>query len=150
IPVGKSDSNMAITALAVANDQVKGPQIYARISNYGAQNANVVFSVNLDGKLFNASTYSVNANSYTDVVVANLPQTFTRVEATLTGPPASSVPDYLPLDDKAYTVYNPNSAGRVLLMTQQNRFVQEGSRSLGDWVAYTASVDKGLPAESYD
>ena len=150
IPVGKSDSNMAITALATASDPTSGPQIYARISNYGSQNANVIFSVNLDGKLFNASSYSVAANGYTDVVVPNLPKSFTKVEATLTRPAASTVPDYLALDDTAYTVFNPNSAGRVLLMTQQNRFIEQGFASLSDWQAFRASLDKGLPAETYD
>ncbi|MEP7287577.1 MAG: VWA domain-containing protein [Chloroflexota bacterium] len=150
IPVGSSDSNIAITALASAADSVKGPQIYSRITNYGAQAADVVFSITLDDKLFNASTYTVPANGSTDVVVSGLPADFHRVEASLTKPVASTVPDYLALDDKAYTVYNPASAGRVLLVTPQNRFLEQAFASLPDWQSFRADPSKPLPTENYD
>src|SRR5258708_5292026 len=150
IPVGGSDSNMAITALASATDAANGPQIYARITNYGSAPADVVFSVKLDGTLFSASTYNVPANGYTDVNVTKLPKDFHGVEASLTRPVASTVPDYLGEDDTAYTVYNPASAGRALLVTLQNRFIEQGFRSLPDWQTYLAPTDRGLPTESYD
>lgn len=149
IPIGSSDRNLAITALATANDPVAGPQIYGRISNYGAVPADVVFSVELDGKLFNAATYTVPANGYSDVVVSGLPATaqdgYQRVKASLTRPAASTIPDYLALDDAAWTVYNPANAGRALLMTRGNRFLETGFGSMRDWQAFRADPSQPFP-----
>ncbi len=150
IPIGRSDSNLAISALATANDPVNGPQIYARIANYGSQNADVVFSVKLDDTLFNAANYTVPANGTTDVVVPNLPLNFRRVEASLTRPVSSTVPDYLALDDTAWTVFNPAQAGRALLMTQQNKFLEQGFASLPDWQTFRGDITKPMPAEPFD
>src|SRR5260221_7464937 len=150
IPVGTSDSNVAITALATANDPTSGPQLYARVTNYGSQAADTILSVTLDGKLFNAQTYNIPANSYSDVVVPNLPKDFQRAVASLSRPVASKVPDYLPLDDTAYTVFSGASAGRALLVTQQNRFLEQGFASLADWQTFRAQADKPLPVDPFD
>src|SRR5450432_1061775 len=150
ISVGSSDSNVAITALATANDPTSGPQIYSRITNYGSQAADAILSIALDDKLFNAQTYSIPANSYTDVVVPNLPKNFQRVVAHLSRPVASKVPDYLPLDDTAYTVFSGATAGRALLVTQQNLFLEQGFASLSDWQTFRAQADKALPTDPFD
>jgi Ca-activated chloride channel homolog len=150
IPVGRSDANLAISALAIGSDVANGPQLYARITNYGSQKADVVFSIKLDDELFDASRYSVPALGYTDVLVPKLLPIFHRVEATLTHPVDSTVPDYLALDDTAWAVYSPAQAGRALLMTRQNRFLEQGFASLPDWQTFRGDVDKGLPSEAYD
>jgi Ca-activated chloride channel family protein len=150
IPIGKSDSNMAISALAIATDAARGPQLYARISNYGSQTADVVLGIKLDDKLYNALSYTVPASGYADVIVPNLPGNFRRIEASLTRPASSSVPDYFALDDTAWAVYNPAQAGRALLMTKQNRFLEQGFASLPDWQSFRGDIDKGLPNESFD
>jgi len=150
IQVGVSDANLAITALATANDPTSGPQLYSRINNYGSKDADVVFSVNLDGKLFNAQNYTVPTKGSVNVIVPNLPTNFKQVEATLTHPASSSVPDNLPLDDTAYSVYNPTSAGRALIITAQNRFLTQGFASLPDWQSFTGQVNKALPSQPFD
>jgi Ca-activated chloride channel family protein len=150
IPIGTSDSNVAITALAVATDSIGGPQLYGRITNYSTQNADVVFSIKLDDTLFNAATYSVPGNNYIDVVIPKLTGTFRRIEATLTRPVSSTVPDYLALDDTAWTIFNPAQSGRALLMTKQNRFLEQGFASLPGWETYRGEIEKGLPAEKFD
>jgi Ca-activated chloride channel homolog len=150
IPIGRSDSNMAISALAISSDVANGPQLYARITNYGSQNADVVFSIKLDGNLFNASTYTVPANSYIPVVVASLPGTFHQVEAGLTRPAASTIPDYLAADDTAWAVYNPATAGKALLVTKQNRFLEQGFASMRDWETSRVDVATPLPVQVFD
>ncbi len=150
IPVGRSDANLALSALAISSDAANNPQLYAQITNYGSQSADVVFSIKLDGNLFNASTYTVPANGFIPVVVTNLPGTFHQVEAGLTRPAASTVPDYLSLDDTAWTVYSPAGAGRALLMTRQNRFLEQGFASMPDWQTFRGDVDKPMPAEAFD
>ncbi len=150
IPVGKSDANVAISALAAASNPGGGPQLYTKLTNYGALPANVILSIKLDDTLFNAQKYTVPANSAVDVVVPNLPNTFRRVEADLSRPTDFASPDYLTLDDSAWTVYNPASAGRALLMTQQNKFLEQGFASLPDWQAFRGQPDKGVPTDRYD
>ncbi len=150
IPIGRSDANMAISALAIDSDSANGPQLYARISNYGSQNGDEVFSLYLDDKLWNAWTYNVPAKGTKDVVVPNLPASFHRVEANIAPTASSTVPDYLPLDDTAWAVYSPAEAGRVLLMTKQNRFLEQGFASMPDWQTFRGDVDKPMPSEAFD
>lgn len=47
IPIGTSDQNVAISALAPAYDAQSGAQLYARLTNFGAQPADVIFSITL-------------------------------------------------------------------------------------------------------
>ena len=150
IPIGKSAENVAISALATGTDPVNGPQLYGRITNYGTQSADVVFSVKLDGALFNASTYTVAAGQYTDVVVTKLPETFHQVEADLTRPLNATTPDYLPLDDVAYAVFTPSSIGQALLITPQNKFLEQGFASLADWQIFLGQPNTALPTKNYD
>lgn len=150
IPVGSSDSNVAISALATANNPGTGPQLYAKLTNYSAQPASVILSVKLDDALFNAQKYTVPANGAVDVVVPNLPAAFQRVEADLSRPTDSTTLDYLSNDDSAWAVYNPASAGRALLMTPQNKFLEQGFASLPGWQAFRGQPDKGLPTDHYD
>jgi Ca-activated chloride channel homolog len=150
IKVGQSEANMAITALAAGSDAVNGAQIYARIANYGTASAEIIFSIKLDGSLFNASPYTIPANGSTNVTVSNLPANFHRVEASLTRPASSTVPDYLAQDDTAWTTYAPAAAGRVLIMAKQNRFLEEGFLSQPEWRTFIGDPTRGLPTDKYD
>jgi Ca-activated chloride channel homolog len=149
VPIGSGDSNLAITALSADNDPVSGAQIYARIDNFGAVDTPVVFSVNLDGTLFSASEYTVPANGSTDVLVSELPAEFNRVEAVLTRPAASSIPDYLPVDDQAWTVYDPQQAGRVVLMGS-NLFLEEFFLNTPTWELFRGDPSVGIPEAAFD
>ncbi|MHB8624887.1 MAG: vWA domain-containing protein [Aggregatilineales bacterium] len=150
IPIGQSDANVAIGALAVSAVPGQSPQLYARLTNYGSQPADVIFSLSLDGTLFNAQAYTVPANASTNVVMDKLPGTFHNVKAQITRPASSTVPDYLSEDDTAYAVYNPASAGRALLMTAQNKFLTQGFASLPGWQAFSGQLNTGLPTEPFD
>ncbi len=150
IPIGQSDANVAISALAPADSSGNGPQLYARLTNYGSQTAPVILSIKLDDTLFNAQNYTIPAASSVDVVIPKLTGTFQRIEADLTRPAASSVPDYLAVDDKAWAVYSPASGGRALIMTTQNKFLDQGFASLPGWTAFRGQLDKGLPGDPYD
>ncbi|GAB4556184.1 MAG: BatA and WFA domain-containing protein [Anaerolineae bacterium] len=150
IPIGTSDQNVAISALAPAYDAQSGAQLYARLTNFGAQPADVIFSITLDGTLHNAAPYTVPANSYVDVTIRDLPAEFRRVEAAITRPASSSIPDYVSLDDVAYATYTPASAGRALIITRGNRFIEEGLSALPDWSVFKGDPSRGLPTGEYD
>ena len=150
VPVGASAENVAIAALAVAAVPGSGPQLYARLINYGTLSADVILSLRLDGTLFSAQPYTIQPGTVVNVTVDTLPANFHTVTAQLSRPAASTVPDYLSEDDSAYAVYNAASAGRVLLMTAQNRFLEQGFASLPGWTTFRGQLASGLPADPYD
>ncbi len=150
IPVGKASDNTAISQLAVADDPGSGPQIYAKLANYGSAPADVILSLKLDDTLYNAQNYTIPAANTLDVTIPNLPKTFRRIEANLTRPAANTVPDYLGVDDTAYGVYDPASSGRALIMTPRNRFLEQIFASLPGWQAYRGDIKLALPNERYD
>jgi Ca-activated chloride channel family protein len=150
IQIGESGSNMAITALATGHDQVTGPQIYAQIANYGEQTTEIILTISLDGALFRAAPYTVPAAGFADVVISGLPPDFRRVEARLVRPTGSPVPDHLPLDDTAWAVFSPASAGRAVVLSRGNRFLEQGLASLPDWRVFRGDPARGLPGDAYD
>jgi hypothetical protein len=150
IPVGKAGDNTAIASMAVADDPSTGPQLYTKLANYGTTPADVILSIKLDDKLTGAQNYTIPAGNTIDVTFPSLPKTFRRVEASLSRPAASTVPDYLSVDDTAYAVFDPASAGRALIMTPRNRFLEQIFSSLPGWQAYRGDIKLALPSERYD
>jgi hypothetical protein len=148
--VGESSENLAITALATRDIPGERPQLFAQITNYGEQDADVIFSITLDGDLFSAQRYAVSAGNRVDVVEDDLPAAFGTLVAGLNTPAASTVPDYLPSDDEAYTVHQATGAGRVLLVTQRNIFLSQIFSSLPGVELSSTSPDAGLPTGEFD
>lgn len=150
VPFGIAAQNVAISALATANDPVRGAQIYARLTNYGDQPAEVIFSLSLDGTLHSASPHRIAENGAVDITITDLPPDFRRVQAQLTRPANSTLPDHLSLDDTAYAVYTPLRAERALIMSRGNPFLERGFAALNVWQVYRGDPSRGLPTERYD
>ncbi len=148
--VGESSENLAITALATRAVGGGEPQLFAQITNYGTQDSETIFSLNLDGELFSAQRYTVPAGQHLDVLTENLPENFRELEASLSVPSDSSVPDYLESDNTAYAVYNAGGAGRVLLMTPRNIFLSEIFSSLPGVQLTEGDPANGLPRGEFD
>lgn len=150
IPIGESSSNIAITALATRNLPGQPPQLFAQITNYGNQDAEIIFDLRVDGALFTAERYTIPADDSLPLVSAALPDDFQILQAGLTLPGESDVPDYLIEDNTAWAVSTGVSNRRVLLMTPGNLFVEQVLRSLPGVQAFKGKVDSGLPAEDFD
>jgi len=150
VPFGADGQNVAISALATAHDPVRGAQIYARLTNHGDQPAEVIFSLSLDGALHSATSHSIAANSTLDFTLGALPAGFRRVQAQLTRPANSTLPDHLSLDDTAYAVYTPIRAERALVMSKGNPFLERGLTALNVWQVYRGEPERGLPTERFD
>lgn len=148
--VGESGENLAITALATRAVGGGEPQLFAQITNYGTQDAETIFSLTLDGELFSAQRYVVPAGQHLDVLTENLPENFRELEASLSVPSDSAVPDYLESDNTAYAVYNAGGAGRVLLMTPRNIFLSEIFSSLSGVQLTQGDPANGLPRGEFD
>jgi hypothetical protein len=129
IPVGTSGDNLALRALAV-RASAAGPQLFASVSNYGPASRPVIVSVSINGKLFSAQQLTVPPGGSADMVLSDLPADPAIYEARLTLPASAGAGsgarvDALPLDDHAWAVYQPPSAGRVLVISQGNVFLEQ-------------------------
>jgi hypothetical protein len=150
IPVGQSGENVAITALATRTRAGQTPQLFTQITNYGMQDAETVYSLTIDGELFTSSFYNVPAGESISLVSERLPGGFGVIEASLTVPTTSNVPDYLPEDNRAWTVTSDSADRRVLLMTPGNLFVEQVLRSLPGAEGFRGSLDRGIPRQPFD
>ena len=130
IPVGSSGDNVAITALATRALPGQTPELYARITNFSAAEARVVFTLFVDGERFATENQVVPPNSSLPVISSALPEGFELIQATLTKSVNSSAEDYLELDNIAYTVSGDGGTRRVLLVTSGNIYVEQVLRSL--------------------
>lgn len=150
VPVGTSASNLALTALAVRALPGHRPQLFAQITNYGDTDAEAVFSLYVDGALFDSQFYTVPAGQEVALLSERLPEGAQAVEAALTLPADSAYVDYLALDNRAWTVLGTAAARRVLLMTPGNLFLEQALRSLPGVQAFRGDLARGLPAEPFD
>ncbi|MCZ2098512.1 MAG: VWA domain-containing protein, partial [Anaerolineae bacterium] len=150
IPVGRSDANLAISALATRGLPGEPPQLFAQITNYGSDDARVVFGLRVDGELLTATEYTVPAHDSIPLASSNLPANAERIEAGLTLPVNSTYVDYLAEDDSAWAIPSDVGVRRVLLMSAGNLFVEQVLRSLPSIELVEGNLASGLPAEPYD
>lgn len=150
IPIGQSDNNLAITALATSALPGQPPQLFAQVTNYSQQEAEVIFDLRVDGQLFSAERYTLPANGNLPIVTGNLPANFGMLQAGLTLPVESTVADYLPDDNTAWTISSGSGARRALLMTEGNLFLEQVLRSLPNAQAFKGDLTRPLPTDPYD
>lgn len=149
IPVGSSGENLAMTALATRALPGQTPQLYAQITNYGLSDAQVIFSLMVDGRLFASSNQTIPAQSNLPMISSALPETFRTLQATLTQPLSATTSDHLTLDDTAYTVFGAQNTRQVLLVTSGNVYLEQVLRSLPGLEIVRTDGATGIP-EAYD
>lgn len=155
LPIGQSANNLAISALALrATDQ--GPQLFASVANYGTSARQAIISIYIDGELYTAQKIDVPAGGSTPLVVENLPQNSAAYTARLSAPPPAKEGDpldALPLDDVAYAVYQPPSAGRALVVTNGNTFLEQVLAAFAKPLGlqpFRLRPGEAIPAEPFD
>ncbi len=152
VPVGESSSNLAISALATSALPGRPPQLFARINNYGDTDTDVIMDIRLDGSdvIYTAHRYTIPAQDHVDISEIELPETFSTLAARLTMPSNAAMPDYLGVDNVAYAVRDRSGAGRVLLITEDNLFLEQIFRSLRGVELYQITPADNLPTDPYD
>ncbi|MFN8378854.1 MAG: VWA domain-containing protein [Anaerolineae bacterium] len=151
-PVGESNRNLSITALAVRALAGQPPQLFAQVANFGDTDAEAIFDLRVDGELVEAQRVSVPANSSLPIVSNALPDGLTTVRAGLTAPAEveENWPNDLTLDDAAYTVVDDAQTRRVLLISPGgNIFLQQAFGSLPGVQTVIGSTGAGI-SEGYD
>ena len=143
IPIGESQNNIALSALALRPAQ-KAPQLFAEISNYDSVDRNILLSIYFNNELIDARQLSVKANASGSLTLDNLPNTSGIYKATISNPENNSSDslDALNLDNTAFAVFQAASARRVLLVSKGNLFLEQLLASLPGIQPFRA-----LPAE---
>lgn len=150
VPVGQSDSNLAITALATRAVAGQAPELFAQITNYGSVSSDVIFSLRVDGTLLTSERYSIPANADFPLVSQALPAGYATIQATLTLPTDSTIPDYLAEDNSAFAISSGSGARRVLMMSDGNLFLEQVLRYLPGIQAFQGDIAVGLPQQPFD
>ena len=158
IPIGTSADNLAVRALAL-RPATGGPQLFASVANYGTANRPVVVSISRNGQLYSVQQLAVPAGGSADLVLTNLPPDPAVYEARLSPPQDAAKPasgarlDQLPLDDQAWAVYQPPAAGRVLLISPGNVFLEQVLAALSTPLGlkpFRLQSGQPLPGDPFD
>lgn len=150
VPIGVSAENIALAALSL-RPTGQGPQLFARLTNTGDAARAVVVTVTRGGELFSAQQVTVPAGGAEALILTDLPDVPTVVEARLSAPGAEAGPlDALPLDDVAWAVYQPPASGRVLVLSPGNVFLEQILTALPGLQPFRASPTASLPTDPFD
>ncbi len=145
VPIGQSAENVGLTALAPRARAGEPPQVFVEMTNFGSQTAEVILSLELDGVLDRAERFRIAGGSVQEIVYTDLPGSFSTLSAALQPASGSPVPDYLAVDDRAWAVFTPPGAGRILLMTPGNLYLRQALASLPGVAAFQGQTAAGLP-----
>ena len=151
LPVGRSAANIAITALATRARPGHDPHLFAQVTNYGEQPADVSLVIRLDGVLRLSRSGTIPPRSQLPIPFDEpIAQDFETLSATLTFD--SPVDDFLALDNRAWTVRNSVNRRRIYYVSQGgNLFLEQALRSLpGVETLRGDPQNRGLPAEAFD
>ncbi|RPJ21400.1 MAG: VWA domain-containing protein [Chloroflexi bacterium] len=130
IPIGKSQNNLSISALALRPTQ-KGPQLFAEVTNHDNQDHLVLLSIYFNNNLIDARQLSLSASAGESFTIDNLSNATGIYKAQLSNPEQANEPlDALEPDNTAFAVYQSASARRVLLVSRGNLFLEQLLASL--------------------
>lgn len=144
LPIGESGENLAISALAT-RATASGPQLFASVTNEGVLDQEALFSLSLEGTLYDSRRITVPAGSSANLTW-DLPEETAVIEAHLSG----HENDNLPLDDVTYAVHEGGVTNRTLLVTEGNLFLEQVFSVLPGVEAFKASPDSDLTQEEFD
>jgi aerotolerance regulator-like protein/VWA domain-containing protein len=152
VPVGVSADNLAIEALAL-RPAPAGPELFAKVANHGDADRAAIISFYVGQQLFSAEQVNVPAGKSSDVVLTDLPKDPAIYRATLSLPASASgvkEVDKFPLDDTAWAVYRPPSAGRTLLISPGNVFLEQVLAALPGLQSFRLAAGAPMPADPFD
>ena len=139
VPVGESGDNLAISALA-SRAIGGGAELFASVTNHGAQEQEALLSIELDGTLFDSRRLQVPAGA-TRSLTWQLPPEASTIAARL----SEQTADNLPLDDQAWAVHEGGVDNRVLLVTPGNLYLEQILNLLPGYTVIRAAADQPLP-----
>ncbi len=151
VPVGQSANNVAITALATRSLAGQPPQLFAQVTNYGDQPAQISLVIRLDDVLRLSRSGAIPPRSQLPIPFTEpIAEPFETLSATLTFD--NDVDDFLALDNRAWTVQNEVKTRRVYYVSGTgNLFLEQALRSLPGLQTFRGNPEnRGLPADPFD
>ncbi len=127
IPVGASDHNLAISALAMRPAGTNN-ELFARVNNYSQISREAILSIYLDEYLVSAQEINIPANGQTGITLTDFPPTNGIITARITGIDGSSDDrdvDFLESDNTAFAINRTSTNRGVLLMSPGNLFLDQ-------------------------
>ncbi len=149
VPIGSQGYNWGVTALSARPGPDGRPQLFTRVTNFGPEADSAILSLEVDGVLIGARRLELPPGGSHEMIT-RLPEDAHIIRAYLTRPSDSRLPDLLPLDDEAWTVYEPPAGGRVLIVSEGNLFLERAFASQPGVRAFRASPEGGMPQERFD
>lgn len=147
VPVGSSDDNLALTALAL-RPAAGGPQLFAEVTNFSAAERQVLLSIYVGDSLITARQLTLAPAARENLTLEDLSANGIY-EARLTPLIPGNALDAFPLDNRAYAIYQGSAARRVLLVSSGNLFLEQVLASLPGIQPFRA-IDGKIPAEPFD
>ncbi len=151
VPVGESANNVGITALAARALAGGAPQLFAQVTNYGAEPADISLVIRLDDVLRLSRSGRVPPRSQLPIPFDEpIDEPFETLSATLTFD--NDVDDFLALDNQAWTVRNDAKTRRVYYVSAgDNLFLEQALRSLPGVQTFRGNAaNRRLPGDPFD
>ncbi len=151
VPVGESAANVAITALATRALAGQPPQLFAQVTNYGDEPAEISLVIRLDDVLRLSRSGEIPPRSQLPIPFDEpIAEPFETLSAALTFD--NDVADHLALDNRAWTVQNEATTRRVYYVSQAgNLFLEQALRSLPGVQTFRGDPNnRRMPADDFD
>lgn len=153
IPVGTASDNVALTALATRALPDGVPQLFAQITNTGVSDAEIILSLRADSDPVPlvSERYHVPAGASLPITsTAPLPEGVQVLSASITPTVNSISSDLLSEDNIGYAVIQEAEIRTVLLVTEDNLFLEQALATLPGVRAFKAPPGRPLPAQAFD
>ena len=154
VPIGSTEvagaENLGIDSFSL-RATATGPQLFVRVTNFGTQPQRAIVTVTSGGDLIVSEAIDVAPDRSASVSLEDLPDVPAAYEARLTAADTEGgAPDAFALDDTAWAVYQPAAAGRTLVLTPGNLFLEQMLASLPGVQAFRAAPGAPLPTDPFD
>ncbi|HRF48036.1 MAG TPA: VWA domain-containing protein [Anaerolineales bacterium] len=154
VPIGSTEpigrENVGIDAFSL-RATASGPELFVRVTNFGTQPQRVLVTITSDDQLVVSELVEVEPARSASVTLDDLVDVPSNFQAQLTAAgEAGGAPDAFALDDTAWAVYQPPAAGRTLVLTPGNVFLEQMLASLPGVQAFRAAPDAPLPTDPFD
>lgn len=116
--LGQNSENTAITLLSHTQGE-NGWQALVKVSHFGENNITKTVNLFCDGKAFDRKEITIEGGKSKDVIFTGIPQQTLSLIATLTPE------DVLTADDRAYDGAFSQTKKKVLLVSEQNIFLEK-------------------------
>lgn len=144
VPIGASDDNLAISALAL-----RGGQLFAEVTNYSAAPRPVLLSLYRAQELLTARQLEIPPGESRSLTLENIPAGKGVYQARISNPQSDSALDAFPLDDSAFAINQDAATRRVLLVSKGNLYLEQLLASLPGIQPFR-SLTSEIPPDPFD